>query len=84
MGRHGSATVARSHRPRRYAANQLKTLPRTNGSRCPKQQNEGRSKKSWPTAAKQTKNRRQKKAVAVVVGMRKEEETKLRYILVKY
>jgi hypothetical protein len=84
MGRRGSAAAARSHRTRRHAANRPKTLPRTEGSRCPKQQNEGRSEKTRPTAAEQTENRRQKKAVAVVVGMKKEEETKLRYIPVKY
>jgi hypothetical protein len=37
-----------------------------------------------PTAAEQTENRRQKKDVAVVISMRKEEETKQRYIPVKY
>jgi hypothetical protein len=76
--------VACSHRTKKHAVNRSKTLTRTEGSCCLEQQNEGKCKKTRPTAAEQTKNQRQKKAVAVVVGMRKEEETRLRYILVKY
>ncbi len=80
MGERGSAAMARSSRTRRHAVNRPKTLPRTKGSRCLKRQNKGRSEKTRPTAAEQTKNQRQKRAVAIVVGIKKEEETKNRDI----
>jgi hypothetical protein len=84
MGRRGSAAVAGSHRTRGHVTNQPQTLPRTEENHCLKQQNEGSSEKTRPTAAEQTENRKQKKAVAIVVGMKKEGETKQQYIPVKY